>query len=91
VERKSREAPSVACARLSRVLEAGIFIASVPVSGQRSSGFRSVIGLVPDGVSRVHIHASGARPRTVPVVGNVFALRDHGRAFPESIDLIRGR
>ncbi len=90
VTRKGREAPSVACARLTRVLEAGMFIASVPASDPQASSFRSVIGLVPNGVSKVRIHAGDAHPKTVPVVENVFALRDHGRAFPESIDLVRG-
>jgi hypothetical protein len=50
-----------------------------------------VIGLVPDGVTKVRIHASGARPITVPVEENVFALRDKGRAFAESIELVRSK
>ena len=81
--------PSLACTRLGRVLKAGTFIASVPANGLGSSPIRSVIGLVPDGVAKVRIHASGARPITVSVEENVFALRDKGRAFPESIELVR--
>jgi len=83
------EPPSVVCARISHAVKAGMFLASVPANAQRTSKFRTVIGVVPDGVSEVRIHASGARPRLAPVVENVFVLRDHGRAFPESIELVR--
>jgi hypothetical protein len=83
--------PSIACTRLKRVLKGGMFIASVPAKGVGVSPIRSVVGLVPNGVSRVRILASGAHPRTVPVEENVFALRDEGRAVPESIEFVRSR
>jgi hypothetical protein len=78
------------CTRLGRALKEGIFIASVPASFPEGARTRSVVGVVPNGVHRVRIRAGNARPRTVTVVENVFALRDHSRAFPESIELIRG-
>jgi hypothetical protein len=81
---------SMVCKKLWRLLKEGMFLASVPTSVSEGTGIRTVVGLVPDGVTGVRIHASNARPRTVPVVENVFALRDRGRAFPESIELIRG-
>jgi hypothetical protein len=90
VESADRGSGNFACSQLAHVLKEGMYIASVPSGAPGAPRFRTVVGLVPDGVSLVRIHASNARPRTVPVVENVFALRDHGRAFPESIDLIRG-
>jgi len=89
IEVAGGRAGSVACTRLARAVRAGMYIASVPAGVPGTSDLRTVVGLVPDGVERVRIHAHGARPLTVPVVENVFALRDHGRAFPESIELIR--
>jgi hypothetical protein len=91
VEGVDQGAGNFACSRLARVRRDGMFIASVPSDAPESSRIRTVIGLVPDGVTRVSIRASGVRAQFVPVMDNVFALRDHGRAFPESIDLIRGR
>lgn len=91
VEVAEGRAGSVACTRLARAAKAGIYIASVPSGAPGASDFRTVVGLVPDGVKRVRLHAKGARPQTAPVAENVFALRDHGRAFPESIELVRAR
>lgn len=88
---QQRPAASVACTRLENVLKKGMFISSVPSQVSRTARYRVIVGLAPDGVAAVRIHARYARPRTAPVVENVFALRDHGRAFPESIELVRAR
>ncbi|MDX6635536.1 MAG: hypothetical protein QOF06_1739 [Solirubrobacterales bacterium] len=91
VESADRGSGNFACSQLFRVLREGTFIASVPSGAPGASRFRTVVGLVPDGVTRVRIHASKARPISVRVTENVFALRDEGRAFPESIELVRGK
>ena len=80
---------SVTCKKADGVIREGLFTASVPSSA--SSGMRLIMGVVPDGVSLVRVQAKGAPPQTVPVAENVFSLRDHRRAFPESIELVRGR
>jgi len=90
VDGGSGESPSFVCNAVHRVVKSGMFLASVPTSSAQSMSMRWIVGVVPDGIVRVRIRAPGAKLRQVPVVENVFALRDHGRAFPESIDLIRG-
>lgn len=89
VESADSGSGNFACSQPARVRREGTFMASVPSGAPGASKFRTVVGLVPDGVSRVRIHASGGRPISVRVSENVFALRDEGRAFPESIELIR--
>jgi hypothetical protein len=87
VESADSGSGNFACSQLARVRREGTFIASVPSGAPGASKFRTVVGLVPDGVTRVRIYASGGRPISVKVSENVFALRDEGRAFPESIKL----
>jgi hypothetical protein len=80
-----------ACKRLRRVLSEGMFLAMVPAGSLGGDPMRTIVGIAPNGTSGVRIHAKGARVRAVGVQENVFALRDEGRAFPESIELIRAR
>lgn len=89
VQANTNEVPGLACSHLRQVLANGMFVASVPSGAAGASSVRTVVGIVPNGVARVRIVAENAKPKTVPVVDNVFSLRDEGRAFPESIELIR--
>jgi hypothetical protein len=89
VQANTNEVPGLACSHLRQVLANGMFVASVPNGVAGASSVRTVVGIVPNGVARVRIVAENAKPKTAPVVDNVFSLRDEGRAFPESIELIR--
>ena len=80
-------ASSVGCSQIRRVLREGTYIASIPAD-PRGELTRSIAGLVPDGIRRVRIRFRRAHPQIVDVVENTFALRDQGRDFPESIQLI---
>lgn len=89
VQANMNEVPGLACSQLRHVLANGMFVASVPSGAAGASSVRTVVGIVPNGVARVRIVAENAKPKTVPVVDNVFSLRDEGRAIPKSIELIR--
>lgn len=85
----TEQGPAVGCKAERNVQREGIFIATVPTTSLAGSELRSVVGIAPDGVEAVRIQSKGARDRTALVLGNVFALQDDGKAFPESITFVR--
>ncbi len=85
----AEEGPAFGCKARTRVQREGFFIATVPNESLAGSKVRRVVGVAPDGVKAVRIHSKGVRDRTALVSENVFALRDKGKAFPESLTLIR--
>lgn len=89
VGRNRGEAPTLGCSRVRHVLKEGTFIASVPAASADPSSSRTVVGLAPDGIRVVRIHFARTHPKAVPVIENTFALRDKGKDFPESIELIK--
>jgi hypothetical protein len=85
----TEEGPAVGCKETGSVRTEGFFIATVPNESLAGSEVRSVVGIAPDEVNSVRIHSKGVRDHTALVRKNVFALRDKGKAFPESLTLIR--
>jgi hypothetical protein len=91
VEVRAEVTGNVACKRIGRAVREGTYIAVVPTTAPNASQFRSVVGLVPDGVVGVAIVSDGSWSRSVPVTENTFSLTDKDRGFPEAIKLVWGR
>jgi hypothetical protein len=89
VDASPEEAPSLVCNAVHRVVKAGLFLASVPAGRLNRTPTRTIVGLVPNAVKLVRVYTSAGRAKMSRVVNNVFAVRDAGRAFPESIELVR--
>jgi hypothetical protein len=81
---------STTCGAVDRVVEEGIFFASLEEASRGPVGAgRVVIGLVPDRTRAVRVVTPGFGTATVPVVSNTFTLRDAVPDPPERIVPVR--
>lgn len=86
VEQANSGASSRACAPTKYVVAHGVGIVSIGAGHSRSSGHRLIVGVAPNGTRQVLVHTDGS-VATVPVVGNVFTLRDSSSNPPERLTL----
>ena len=92
VGEQARGAVSVTCTPTTEALKHGLVTTSLDDGTPGASPARRVIvGVAPDGVTKVRIETPGFRSATVPVTRNTFLLRDSVGKPPEALKLLRAR
>lgn len=74
------------CTSIAEALKHGVVTAMLPKNPLSSVERRLIVGIVPDGISTVVVSTPGNKSPVVPVVRNVFVLRDSVNEPPESVE-----
>jgi len=63
------------CAPTRYAVAHGVGVVTIGPGDSHVSGYRLIVGIAPNGARQVLVHTNGS-VTAVPVVGNVFTLRD---------------